>query len=226
MGLERGEKLHETLVTQEELSRAEDSEKFLCVKNYEDLDYDKYYSKGKNEDFPKEGYTSENTNQLSLVETKKLIESLPEIQNALKMKKINIGVTGYKGFIGYHLSTHIKYIDEKLNFIACPKNYFSDSEKLANFVSKCDVIIHLAAKNRGKNDEILSNNIFLVDQLITALKKCENKKYLIFASSTQESSGNEYGKSKIEGVKKFQQWATETNNKFTLKDTKCIWPFL
>ena len=108
------------------------------------------------------------------------------------MKKINIG---------YHLSTHLKYIDDKLNFIACPKNYFSDNKKLENFVSKCDVIVHLAAKNRGENDEILSNNISLVDQLISALGKCRNKKHLIFASSTQESSRNAYGKSKIEGVK-------------------------
>ncbi len=84
IGIRRGEKLHETLVTQDELIRAEDSEKFLCVKNHEDLDYDKYYSKGKKEDFPKEGYTSENTNQLNLDETKQLIESLPEIQNFLK----------------------------------------------------------------------------------------------------------------------------------------------
>ncbi|MBI87029.1 MAG: epimerase [Candidatus Marinimicrobia bacterium] len=142
------------------------------------------------------------------------------------MKKLSIGVTGYKGFIGYHLSTHIKYIDDNLNFIACPKNYFSDKEKLESFVSKCDVIVHLAAKNRGEDDEVISNNIALVDQLISALNTCKKKIHLIFASSTQESNRNAYGKSKIEGVKKFQYWAKGTNNKFTsLKIPNVFGPF-
>ena len=75
--------MHETLVTQEELMRAEDLEDFYRIQYLMKLDYDEYFSHGKNNHIPVEGYTSENTERLNLEETKKLILSLPEIQEAI-----------------------------------------------------------------------------------------------------------------------------------------------
>ena len=83
IGIREGEKLHETLVTQEELMRAEDLVDFYRIHYIMQLDYDEYFLHGKENHIPKEGYTSNNTERLNIEETKELILSLPEIQEAL-----------------------------------------------------------------------------------------------------------------------------------------------
>lgn len=83
IGVREGEKQHETLVTCEELLKAEDYENYYRVKHLSKIDYDKFFSEGQEVPFPKEGYTSENTTRLSLPKTKELILSLREIQEIL-----------------------------------------------------------------------------------------------------------------------------------------------
>lgn len=87
IGIREGEKMHETLVTQEELLKAESYDLYYRVKNLEQIDYDKYFSEGKTVEFSKEGYTSENTKRLSLQETKELVLSLEEIKEILKNRE-------------------------------------------------------------------------------------------------------------------------------------------
>lgn len=84
IGIREGEKLHETLVTREELMKAESYENYYRIKNLSRIDYDKFFIKGKNIKLPPEGYTSENTKRLNLSETKKLILSIKEIQKVLR----------------------------------------------------------------------------------------------------------------------------------------------
>jgi UDP-N-acetylglucosamine 4,6-dehydratase/5-epimerase len=84
IGIREGEKTHETLVTREELIKAEDMGDFFRIENFKKLDYDKFFGEGKISSLPKEGYTSENTKRLSLDETKNLLLSLKEVQSALK----------------------------------------------------------------------------------------------------------------------------------------------
>lgn len=87
IGIREGEKMHETLVTQEDLMKAESYENYFRIKNLEKLDYDKYFIKGKRvTHFPKEGYTSENTIRLNLKETIELLLSLDEINKLLNGK--------------------------------------------------------------------------------------------------------------------------------------------
>jgi UDP-glucose 4-epimerase len=83
IGIRAGEKMHETLVTQEELMRGEDLGDFYRIKHLKNLDYNEYYIHGKKNQIPEEGYTSYNTERLNINETKELILSLPEIQEAL-----------------------------------------------------------------------------------------------------------------------------------------------
>lgn len=89
IGIREGEKMHETLVTQEDLMKAESYKNYYRIKNLENLDFEKYFSEGKNNKYPEEGYTSANTRILTLEETKKLIISLDEIQRVLKGKYLD-----------------------------------------------------------------------------------------------------------------------------------------
>ena len=72
------------LSPEKNLIKAEDKGEFFRIKNFEKLDYSKFFNEGKISGLPKDGYTSENTKRLSLDETKDLLLSLKEIQSALK----------------------------------------------------------------------------------------------------------------------------------------------
>jgi len=83
IGIREGEKMHETLVTQEDLMKAESYDYYFRIRNLEKIDFDKYFSEGTINHFPKEGYTSANTERLNFEETKQLLLSLKEIQEEL-----------------------------------------------------------------------------------------------------------------------------------------------
>ena len=77
IGTRHGEKLYETLVTQEEMLKAVDLGNFFCVKaDNRDLNYDKYFSKGNKKLNLGESYTSHNTGRLDVEGMKKLLKKL------------------------------------------------------------------------------------------------------------------------------------------------------
>lgn len=86
VGIRAGEKMHETLVSQEEMVRAEDQGDYYRIPpESQGLEYQKYYDVGKKADFDNvEPFTSANTKQLSLKETVALLKTLPEIQQVLQ----------------------------------------------------------------------------------------------------------------------------------------------
>ena len=76
IGTRHGEKLFETLVSQEELLNSKSYKKFFkIVPDNRDLDYSKYFAKGRNKPL-KESYTSHNTNRLNVNQIIKKIKSL------------------------------------------------------------------------------------------------------------------------------------------------------
>jgi UDP-glucose 4-epimerase len=83
IGIREGEKMHETLVTKEELMKAEEFEDYYRIQNLSQIDYDKYFVDGSPARMPAEDYTSENTRRLNLEETIELIKSLEEIKAIL-----------------------------------------------------------------------------------------------------------------------------------------------
>ena len=77
IGTRHGEKLYETLVTQEEMLRAEDLGNFFKIKSdNRDLNYDKYFSQGNKKLNLGESYTSHNTERLDVEGMKKLLKKL------------------------------------------------------------------------------------------------------------------------------------------------------
>ncbi len=81
VGIRHGEKIFETLVNQEEMSKAEDLGEFFRIKmDDRDLNYDKYFIDGDIEERTYSEFTSENTRRLSVEEIEKLLLGLPEVQ--------------------------------------------------------------------------------------------------------------------------------------------------
>jgi len=87
IGTRHGEKLYETLVNREEMSKAEDQGSYFCVpSDNRDLNYDKYFSDGDEKVAHVEEYTSHNTKRLDIESTKKLLLKLDCIQEAMNAR--------------------------------------------------------------------------------------------------------------------------------------------
>lgn len=89
IGTRHGEKLYETLLTREEMVRAEDLGGYYRIPaDNRDLNYSMYFSEGKEvRDYGWE-YTSHNTKRLNVEETKELLLSLDYMQEVLKEHRI------------------------------------------------------------------------------------------------------------------------------------------
>jgi UDP-2-acetamido-2,6-beta-L-arabino-hexul-4-ose reductase len=122
-----------------------------------------------------------------------------------------VGITGSKGFVGYHLYQTLALHKDEFSLIEFDRSFFDYNQKLDAFVSSCDVIVHLAALNRHNDPEfIYETNTLLVKSLVASLKRTASKAHLIISSSTQEESDNLYGKSKKEGRMLLSEWANQS----------------
>ena len=84
IGIRHGEKMYETLLTNEECAKAEDMGNFYRVPaDNRTLNYDKYFKEGDVKRVTLSEFNSDNTYRLNLEETKAKIASLEYIQNEL-----------------------------------------------------------------------------------------------------------------------------------------------
>lgn len=129
---------------------------------------------------------------------------------------MRVGITGQAGFVGTHLYNHLKLQPERYVLIAFEDSFFDDIEKLSDFVKQCDVIVHLAAMNRHKSEQVIyDTNIRLNRMLVDALESENVTPHVIFSSSTQEEFVNLYGRSKREGREMIGKWASESGASFS-----------
>ncbi len=129
---------------------------------------------------------------------------------------LQVGITGQTGFVGTTLFNVLGLFPDKYKRIPFEDSYFTEVGKLNEFVRSCDVIVHLAAMNRHHDPNVIyDTNIRLVKQLIEAMEHEGVKPHVMFSSSTQETLDNMYGKSKAEGRRMFEEWASKVGASFT-----------
>ena len=129
---------------------------------------------------------------------------------------IKVGITGQPGFVGTHLYNWLSLDPDHFTLVPFKDEIFDDREELKDWVSRCDAIVHLAALNRhGDPEQIYKTNVRLVRELISALEDTGTTPHVLFSSSTQEESGNPYGRSKKEGRELLAGWARRTGALFT-----------
>ena len=102
------------------------------------------------------------------------------------------GITGWRGFIGYHLTGRI---DNPVLF----QGDMLDLGAVKQFVGQCDRIYHLAGKNRAEDGQILANNLVSTGNLVLATKLLGIHPEIVFASSSKAESdpNSEYGMTKM-----------------------------
>ena len=92
IGIRHGEKMYETLLTNEECAHAIDMGNFYRVPaDKRGLNYDKYFSKGDEDRNPLTEFNSNNTELLNVEQTKEKIISLQYIRDELKKQKESNG---------------------------------------------------------------------------------------------------------------------------------------
>ncbi len=84
IGTRHGEKLYESLVSREEMAKAEDRGRYYRIPaDNRDLNYDKYILEGEPSANEVDDYTSHNTHRLSVAEIKSLLMTLEYVRNEL-----------------------------------------------------------------------------------------------------------------------------------------------
>ena len=86
IGTRHGEKLYESLISREEMARAQDVGYYYQIPSDDrDLNYAKYFSDGEEIISHLDDYTSHNTERLNVEQTKELLLKLDFIQEELKL---------------------------------------------------------------------------------------------------------------------------------------------
>lgn len=81
IGTRHGEKLHETLLSREEMTSAEDQSSYYRVPlDARSLEYEVYFDEGDRTTVTYDDYTSDNTERLDVDQTQRLLTKVPEMQ--------------------------------------------------------------------------------------------------------------------------------------------------
>jgi UDP-2-acetamido-2,6-beta-L-arabino-hexul-4-ose reductase len=121
---------------------------------------------------------------------------------------IKVGVTGSNGFIGWHFCRTLELDTIKFELVEFKRHWFNENLNLDLFVSKCDIIVHLAGLNRHSEEiAIYNTNVGLAERLIESFKRTNFKGQVIFSSSIQEERNNTFGNSKKAARELFSKWA-------------------
>ena len=135
---------------------------------------------------------------------------------------INVGITGQAGFVGTNLFNYLK-LQDQFHVIPFEDSYYDNLEKLKQFTSECDVIVHLAAVMRNQESGYVYNtNMRLVNDLVNAADAAGAKPSFLFASSIQETGDSEYARCKRDGAEVLSLWCKNKGKGFC----KMIFPNL
>ncbi|EMY76368.1 NAD dependent epimerase/dehydratase family protein [Leptospira weilii serovar Ranarum str. ICFT] len=123
---------------------------------------------------------------------------------------MNVLITGANGFIGKNLTSQL-FETKEFKILSYVKE--TTEEELSRLISEADFIFHLAGVNRPKElSEFKKVNTDLTEYICSLLKKKNKKTPVLYSSSIQATSDNEYGKSKLEAEHLLNRLQSENGN--------------
>ncbi len=129
---------------------------------------------------------------------------------------MKIGITGHRGFIGWHLRCYLKTLTAVTEVRTADRETFAKPLQLKQFVAGLDTIIHLAGVNRATDEALITGNLQPAAQLIRALESSHSHATVLFASSIYSqdpTTQSPYGEGKARAGQLFQKWAEHTGGR-------------
>lgn len=123
-------------------------------------------------------------------------------------------ITGANGFLGWHV--RVALLARGIRTLPISLGSKFDPLEATAAIENSDVVIHLAAVNRGSDEEVREGNSLFASQLVESLEAASSKPtQVIYANSIHSSSGTVYGAAKGDAATALQEWASHTDVKFS-----------
>ncbi len=115
-------------------------------------------------------------------------------------------ITGSKGFLGWHLRCQLK---------AKGVNFFNEVGRtnwgeINNLIAANDYVIHLAAINRSTQADLINENRFITDTLVTAINLNQRPIFFVNANSIHSEGESIFGEMKSKSADSLK-FAVESN---------------
>ena len=123
-------------------------------------------------------------------------------------------VTGSDGLIGWHLSAFLQSKSASVELIRCGRTQFGDDAWMDDAVSRTDAIVHLAGKNRGSDEEVVSENLAIATRLVDVCRRNEVRPHMLYSSSTHVDGDSRYGYSKAAAGDIIGEWAKDQRSSY------------
>lgn len=117
-------------------------------------------------------------------------------------------VTGSNGFLGRNLISALERV-ESVDVIRLGRE--DEQTIVEQGIRDADIIFHFAGVNRPENpSEFTHANVDLTKKLVDVLRDAGRRTPIIFSSSAQATSDNDYGKSKAAAEQLLENWQNES----------------
>lgn len=127
---------------------------------------------------------------------------------------MRIGITGANGFIGSRLARALRRDGSFFSVAECPREAFTDADRMRNFAAGCDQVVHFAAVSRHPDGPwLLAENVRLTEALIAGLRAADFRGTVWLGSTTHEAKLLPYHESKRRSRMLLEAWARDTGNR-------------
>lgn len=129
-------------------------------------------------------------------------------------KKNRAAITGGFGQFGWHLRCQL-FGRQDFDAVPLGRDEMADRDVLTEKLAGADMVVHLAAVNRGSDDEVAAVNPELAERVVAALDRLGAKPHVIYASSTHALQDSVYGIAKRQAGEVFSKWSKRSGAKYT-----------
>ena len=125
-----------------------------------------------------------------------------------------IAITGAGGLIGWHVYARLRALPG-VEVHRGGREVFANGNSVDSFLSGADIVLHLAGRTRGSDDEILGENEGLAKAIADSLHRLGSSPHVFHASSIQVSGDTAYARSKRQAGETLALWAAQAGAAFT-----------
>lgn len=124
-----------------------------------------------------------------------------------------VAMTGAHGFLGWHTRAALRESGARVETVAVGDGF--DLSTASSALDSADRAVHLAGVNRATDEQVHNGNVLFARQFADALRRVDTPpRTVVFANSTQATTGTVYGEAKAEAAGILAAAAADTGADF------------